>query len=214
MTMPPSLSVAVDVGNSRTKLGLFDRRFPQDGALLPEPTGTISVANEDTVSEGLGNWLAGFESGKLSWSIGSVNRPAATRLIDWLYRHRPDEPITLLAAGDLPLDVRLDRPDMVGIDRLLDAVAANRLRRPGHQAVLVDVGSAITVDLVSSEGEFLGGAILPGLAMSAQCSTLSRISCRKSRLRNSARLRPLWARRRFPRCNRACFGAPSARFAN
>ena len=168
MTMPPSLSVAVDVGNSRTKLGLFDRRFPQDGALLPEPTGTISVANEDTVSEGLGNWLAGFESGKLSWSIGSVNRPAATRLINWLYRHRPDEPITLLAAGDLPLDVRLDRPDMVGIDRLLDAVAANRLRRPGHQAVLVDVGSAITVDLVSSEGEFSGGAILPGLAMSAR----------------------------------------------
>ena len=38
--------------------------------------------------------------------------------------------ITLLAAGDLPLEVRLERPDMVGIDRLVDAVAANRLRAP------------------------------------------------------------------------------------
>jgi type III pantothenate kinase len=57
---------------------------------------------------------------------------------------------------------------MVGIDRLLDAVAANRLRRPDHSAVVVDVGSAITVDCVSAEGVFLGGAILPGIAMSAR----------------------------------------------
>jgi len=167
MTTPPSQLVAVDVGNSQAKLGLFDCRHSDD-VVLPEPASTITIANENTVSERLGNWLAGLEPGTLSWSIGSVNRPAATRLIDWLCRHRSDEPITLLAAGDLLLEVRLDRPDMVGIDRLLDAVAANRLRRPGHQAVLVDVGSAITVDLVSPEGEFLGGAILPGLAMSAR----------------------------------------------
>jgi type III pantothenate kinase len=51
---------------------------------------------------------------------------------------------------------------------LLDAVAANRLRDPQRPAVVVDVGSAITVDLVSSDGAFLGGAILPGIAMSAR----------------------------------------------
>ena len=59
-----------------------------------------------------------------------------------------------LAAGDLPLAVALERPDMVGIDRLLDAVAANRLRRPEAAAVLVDVGTAITVDLVAADGDF------------------------------------------------------------
>ncbi len=57
---------------------------------------------------------------------------------------------------------------MVGVDRLVDAVAANRLRDAGRPAVIVDVGSAITVDLVSADGAFLGGAILPGLAMSAR----------------------------------------------
>jgi type III pantothenate kinase len=57
---------------------------------------------------------------------------------------------------------------MVGIDRLLDGVAANRLRDPDRPAVVVDVGSAITVDLVSREGAFLGGAISPGIAMSAR----------------------------------------------
>jgi type III pantothenate kinase len=102
------------------------------------------------------------------WWIASVNRPAATRLIEWLHEHRPDDRVVLLASGDLPLIVRLERPDMVGIDRLVDAVAVNRLRDADRPAVIVDVGTAITVDLVSADGAFLGGAILPGIQMAAR----------------------------------------------
>ena len=102
------------------------------------------------------------------WHIGSVNRPAASRLIDWLRDHRAADEIVLVTSGDLPLEVKLPRPDMVGVDRLLDGFAANRLRSPGRPAVVVDVGSAITVDLVDAAGAFLGGAILPGIAMSAR----------------------------------------------
>jgi type III pantothenate kinase len=47
-------------------------------------------------------------------------------------------------------------------------VAVNRLREADRAAVIVDVGTAITVDLVSADGAFLGGAILPGLQMSAR----------------------------------------------
>ena len=47
-------------------------------------------------------------------------------------------------------------------------MAVNRLRDAGRPAVIVDVGTAITVDLVSADGAFLGGAILPGIAMSAR----------------------------------------------
>jgi type III pantothenate kinase len=97
-----------------------------------------------------------------------VNRPAATRLIDWLRSNRPQDRVALLAAGDLPLAVELPRPDMVGVDRLLDAVAANVLRPANRPAVVVDVGTAITVDLVSRQGAFCGGSILPGIAMSAR----------------------------------------------
>jgi type III pantothenate kinase len=104
----------------------------------------------------------------LTWWIASVNRPAATRLIDWLHEHRPTEQVVLLACGDLPLEVRLERPDMVGIDRLVDAVAVNRLREPTRPAVIVDVGTAITVDLVSADGAFLGGSILPGIQMAGR----------------------------------------------
>lgn len=103
-----------------------------------------------------------------NWAIASVNRPSTTRLVEWIRCHRPSDSIFLLAATDLPIPVGLPSPDRVGIDRLLDAVAANALRHPDHVAVVVDAGSAITVDLVSSEGVFCGGAILPGMQMSAR----------------------------------------------
>jgi type III pantothenate kinase len=162
--LPPSF-IAVDIGNARIKLGLFEAGCP---AGLPEPLRTLPLLGETPELDQITPWLADHSREELSWRIASVNRRSATRLLDWLHTHRPADQITLLAAGDLPLVVRLERPDMVGIDRLVDAVAANRLRDAGRPAVIVDVGSAITVDLVSADGAFLGGAILPGIQMSAR----------------------------------------------
>jgi len=157
--------IAVDVGNAQIKLGLFSSagtgriaqpdqtwRMPSNGLLQPEALPNISACG----------------SSDLSWWIGSVNRPAASRLIDFLRQHRPGDRVVLLSARDLPLQVAVPRPDMVGVDRLLDALAANRLRTANRPAVVVDVGTAITVDLLSAEGAFCGGAILPGIGMSAR----------------------------------------------
>jgi type III pantothenate kinase len=173
--MPPAPLIAVDVGNSRIKLGLFRQTV---AAGLPEPETTLHLTGRLPEFGQLHAWLesssAAAEDGKgedgrhLRWHIGSVNRPAASRLIDWLRDHRPDDEVMLLTSGDLSLAVKLPRPDMVGVDRLLDGLAANRVRMPGHMAVVVDAGSAITVDLVDADGAFLGGAILPGIAMSAR----------------------------------------------
>ena len=181
--------IAVDIGNARIKLGLFAECCAEG---LPEPVRTLPLLGNEPELNQIVAWLSDIpryggadipvcpvECGlhgrqeclphlTHEWWIASVNRPAATRLIDWLRDHRPGDRVTLLAAGDLPLEVRLQRPDMVGIDRLVDAVAANRLRQPERPAVIVDVGTAITVDLVSADGAFLGGAILPGLQMSAR----------------------------------------------
>ena len=169
--------IAADVGNSRIKLGLFRA---SSAAGLPEPETTLHLDGRQPEFDRLGDWLAAAcphplpfspeERGdsRLRWHIGSVNRPAASRLVDWLHEHRGEDEVMLLTLSDLPLEVRLPRPDMVGVDRLIDAVAANRLRTPGRKAVVVDVGSAITVDLVDENGAFLGGAILPGIAMSAR----------------------------------------------
>jgi type III pantothenate kinase len=67
----------------------------------------------------------------------------------------------------IPLRVDVDEPEKVGIDRLLTATAAAR-RTPGRTLVLASVGTAITVDFVSPEGVFAGGAIFPGLRTMAR----------------------------------------------
>lgn len=67
-----------------------------------------------------------------------------------------------------PIDIDVEFPERVGTDRLLNAIAANRLRRPRQGAIVVDSGTATTVDLISSGGAFCGGAILPGLLLSAR----------------------------------------------
>jgi len=74
----------------------------------------------------------------------------------------------LVAAEDVPVGMATSvaDPGAVGTDRMLAALAASRLS--GCPVVVVDAGSAITVDLVNSAGLFAGGAILPGLALALQ----------------------------------------------
>jgi type III pantothenate kinase len=74
----------------------------------------------------------------------------------------------LVIGRDLPLPIDTDLPDpsAVGVDRLCAAVAA--FDRLGVACVVADFGTAITVDCVNDAGVFLGGAIMPGLAMSAK----------------------------------------------
>jgi type III pantothenate kinase len=157
--------IAVDIGNNRIKLGRFETDWQEP---LPAPCDTLEISAAQPTLDAIAPWLGQCASRQAHWWIGSVNRSSTTRLLNWLRIHRPADPVTFLASGDLPLVVHLERPDMVGIDRLLDAMGVNRLRDPQRPAVIVDVGSAITVDLVSREGAFLGGAILPGIAMSAR----------------------------------------------
>jgi type III pantothenate kinase len=174
MTFP---LIAVDIGNARMKLGVFEKKgtgserseVPRGDPVpfFPEPLRILSLDGEAPQLDTLISWLGELTTGRISWFIASVNRPGASRLINWLRENRSDDSVTMLSAEDLPLTVHLERPDMVGIDRLVDAVAVNRLRQPGRPAVIVDVGTAITVDLVSADGAFLGGSILPGLEMSA-----------------------------------------------
>jgi type III pantothenate kinase len=157
--------VAVDVGNSRVKFGWFEREV---GTEFPTPTRTLRLALDGSDWPTLVAWLEGLAPAEVEWRIGSVNRGVATCLIDWLRDQDAISSTMLLAASDLPLRVALPQPDRVGVDRLLDAVAANALRPADRAAVVVDLGTAITVDLVSAEGAFEGGAILPGLMTSAK----------------------------------------------
>jgi type III pantothenate kinase len=101
------------------------------------------------------------------WAIASVNHPVADRLLAWLARRDVTQP-RVLSHLDMPLAIEVESPDRVGIDRLANAVAVNRLRPANAGAIIVDLGTAIKVDLVTPHGAFAGGAILPGIAMAAR----------------------------------------------
>ncbi len=154
--------VAVDIGNSRVKLGHFEAR-PEAGA-FPAPSRFATVGPQ-LEPQALGDWLD--DRSPRTWWIASVERATAARLVERLGQSGKRQ-ARLLQATDLPLVVAVPEPDKVGIDRLVNAVAANQLRQPARGAIVIDIGSAITVDAVSVDGAFLGGAILPGIGTSAR----------------------------------------------
>lgn len=151
--------VVVDIGNTRIKWGRCD------GGSVVE---SVSLRADDPAF-----WQPQIENWDLvsprAWAISGVHPQRRDRLLDWL-RQRGDQVCLIDDPKDLPLRVLLDRPDHVGIDRLLDAVAANSRNgvRRDKSAVIIDAGSAVTVDWLDADGAFCGGAILPGLRLMAQ----------------------------------------------
>ena len=97
---------------------------------------------------------------------GSVN-PTALEILESAAEQSVQEPL-LVIGRDLPLPIATDlpQPELIGVDRLCAAAAA--FDQLGVACVVADFGSAVTVDCVSEHGVFLGGAIMPGLAMSAR----------------------------------------------
>jgi type III pantothenate kinase len=149
--------VVADVGNTRIKWGRCSPAAVLDTASLPPDDAAAWQAQRE-------QW--GLPR-PLVWTVTGVHPPRRGALADWL-RQRGDRVIVLDDPAQLPLRVTLERPDHVGIDRLVDAVAANTRRAPDTPAVIIDAGSAVTVDWLDPSGAFAGGAILPGLRLMAQ----------------------------------------------
>jgi type III pantothenate kinase len=177
MSTAASTLIAVDIGNSRIKLGRFQRGgSPADAGELPEPCATCDLAISDRSGQfdidRLANWSGESVDGNSFWWVASVHRGAAERFIAAVAilaaRVNAHWPLRRIAYSDLPMTIRVEAPERVGVDRLLAALAADRLRRRDRAAIVVDLGSAMTVDLVSDDGAFEGGAILPGISMSAR----------------------------------------------
>jgi len=139
--------LAVNLGNTNISFGVFA------GASL-ERHERVPVAQLESLADRIGdvrfNQIA----------LASVT-PALTGRVVALLAMRYGAPV-LLAGRDLPFGVetQCDDPDAIGADRLLNAVAA--YARTGTATIVADVGTAVTVDLVSAHGTFCGGAIAAG----------------------------------------------------
>src|SRR5579884_753177 len=149
-------NIVVDVGNSRIKWGLCGPDAVRETCSLPPDEPTAWRRQLELWSAARGPWI-----------VAGVHPTRRDQFIEWL--RREGQNVRLLEdPGDLPLRVLVARPDHVGVDRLLDAVAANSRRTSGIPAVVIDAGSAVTVDLIDGRGAFAGGAILPGMRLMAQ----------------------------------------------
>jgi type III pantothenate kinase len=152
--------LVLDIGNTNLTLGQVEGgelRHVRRAA-----TGRATTGDElELLLEGLlgldGASLAGLDG----ISLGSVV-PAQSALVeDVARRHRTR--LLVASAGTVPVAIRIDRPGEVGADRLVNALAAQRLY--GVPAVVVDFGTATTFDAIGGDGAYLGGAIAPGLAL-------------------------------------------------
>lgn len=155
--------VAIDVGNTRIKLGLFERgtdlRWPECREFTAIPrSGSVPWRL-------LARWAAG---GTLPTVIGG-SHPAIIEQLqrDWANQHWP-APRVIRHRTAIPIAIDVDAPDRIGLDRLLNGLAANHCRPASAPVIVVDAGTAITVDYSNEAGVFCGGAILPGLSLGAR----------------------------------------------
>lgn len=154
--------LAVSVGNTRTALM---------GASLGGRGGPVSLPNEpfDALAAAVvREYEAALEADSDADAlIASVNDSVADRLAVALERAAPSRESALRLGRDVPIPIRhtLDEEGerTVGQDRLLNAIGAFEAVR--QACVVVDAGTAITVDFVDGEGVFHGGAIAPGARM-------------------------------------------------
>lgn len=182
-------------------------------AIAPVTDGIVGDALRVPISR-LADLREGFAAGR--WDpveegipviVASVNPPALeafARLSAEAAGVRPE------AAGvdfPIPIETDVDEPEKVGVDRLLAALAA--YRQVKGACIVVDAGTAVTIDAVSADGVFQGGAIFPGLDLMALRWPMGRLGCR----RFPCRPKPLpWARTRGQPSRQACFGARPARW--
>ncbi len=155
--------LALDVGNTNVTIGVFD------GARLIH-NWRLRTVHEQTADEWgvlLRNLFAigGLDPAAISGIIVSSVVPILDASLSAMARHYfRTEAVYVNSETDTGLKVLYENPREVGADRLVNAVAA--LHKYGGPCVVVDLGTAITFDAVSGNGEYLGGVICPGIGIS------------------------------------------------
>lgn len=167
---PDVVILLADVGNTRIKLATVVD--PGDSKELPRVGRRQDLLTQAFRADNLRQWLEAAAHGPAVVLVAAVHETAAVRLEAAVAeasatRHRPLRQ-RRIGRADLPLEVRVTEPDRVGIDRLAAAAATALVKPADRPAIVVDCGTATTVDMVSAEGHFLGGAILPGPALLAR----------------------------------------------
>ena len=157
--------LAIDVGNTQSTLGLFD----EGGALV---RGWRMSTDATDTSDMLHSRLWGF-FGKDGLSLADVTDAGVASVVPALERawrrclgaHLGHDPLVVSAGRPYGMEITMPNPRQVGADRIANAIAARSTY--GAPVIVVDFGTATNIDVVDASGAYRGGAISPGLMLSA-----------------------------------------------
>lgn len=175
--------LAVDVGNSHTVIGVFDgNELAQHWRLS---TDSRRTADEFALMFG---GLMAFANLSFSRNVhgvvmSSVVPTVTERLQEMTNRYFHFAPIVVEPGTRTGMAIKMENPREVGADRLVNAIAA--YERFGGPGIVVDFGTATSFDVYSGKGEFIGGAIAPGVQ-----SSMDALAARGAQLGTVALNRP------------------------
>ena len=153
--------VAIDIGNTTTKIGFFEGKEPVFRLDIPSDSDFGVEDYWRPVQEALAPTSV-IEGAAICSVVPSLT-PVLSKLCTEKFGK---EPVILDSTTPIGLVIKYHPPKDVGADRLANALAAWKIY--GAPAMIVDIGTAITVDAVSESGEYLGGVIAPGVEMAAE----------------------------------------------
>ena len=146
--------LAIDIGNSQINLALFREENLVKADFFPK---------DDWKKFPFKKFIGKKEVNKIF--LASVVPSLTKRIALFCQKNLSVKP-RVITAEDCGIPIRIKNPKEVGVDRVLNALAASSIY---HQpTIIVDTGTATTIDLVSGKGAYLGGIILPGLGISAE----------------------------------------------
>ncbi len=160
--------LAVDIGNSRVKAGLFDH----DELIARSSEQSIRLTYAGEWEEFWDRLFVGAqhavplpnEVDQIAYSC--VIPAVEATFLAWVGRQFQSIPMTKVSAANYPYKIDYSTPETLGPDRLADALGG--FKRCGGALIVVDFGTAVTLNVVDSSGTFLGGAIAPGATLMAK----------------------------------------------
>jgi type III pantothenate kinase len=157
--------LAIDIGNTNITLGLYLEK-------QPGPHWRIATDHERMPDEFGLQFLGllshvGFKPEEITGiCLASVVPPLTGKIVEACRRYLGPDPLVVDAGTRTGVRIRLEDPRAVGADRVVDVAAVKELY--GCPACVVDFGTATTFDAIAADGDYLGGAIAPGIGIAAE----------------------------------------------
>ena len=157
--------LAIDIGNTSINIGLFDGSVIRQSWRIS--TRYSEMADEYAVLFISLMEASGYDISKVQiCAVCSGVPKVRTSIVDMLRRYFKLDPLVVTSGVKTGMKILTDNPKEVGADRIVNAVAAKN--KYNKAAIIVDLGTAITLDIIDSKGDYLGGVIAPGIELAAQ----------------------------------------------